>query len=99
MNNQAKQGGAILATESKIMLCGAVTIANNTAADSNRNDTATNSYGGGISLQQSEVEIKGKCTVSDNYANRGGGVHARSSTITVHQQGTLRVVEKEVGCA
>ena len=89
LNNQARQGGAILVIESRIMFNGAVTIANNTATDSNLNSAATNSYGGGISLQQSQLEIKRSCTVSDNYAMRGGGVHAKGSTITVHQLGTL----------
>ena len=78
LNNQARQGGAILAIESTIVLYGATTIANNTATDSS---------GGGVSLQQSNLDIKGSCTISDNYAMRGGGVHAKSSTITVHQQG------------
>ena len=44
-----------------------------------------------ISLQQSELEIHGHCTISDSYATRGGGVHARSSTITVYPQGTLHI--------
>ena len=78
LNNQASQGGAILAIESTILLYGTTTIANNTATDSS---------GGGVSLQQSNLDIKGSCTISDNYAMRGGGVHAKSSTITVHQQG------------
>ena len=78
LNNQARQGGAILAIESTILLYGTTTIANN---------TATNSSGGGISLQQSNLEIKGSCNVSDNYAMRGGGIHAKSSTISVYQKG------------
>ena len=95
MNNQARQGGALLAIESTITFNGAVRIANNTATESNLNSKAINSYGGGISLQQTELEIKGSCTVSDNYATRGGGVHARSSTITVHAQPTLvRMINK-----
>ena len=93
-NNQARKGGAILAFESRIMLNGAVSITDNTATDINLNSTATNSYGGGISLQQSELEIKefGSCTVSDNYAMSGGGVHAKSATITVCEKGTLQVM-------
>ena len=78
LNNQARQGGAILAIGSTIMSYGTTTIANNTATDSN---------GGGVSLQQSNLDIRGSCTISENYAMRGGGVHAKSSTITVHQQG------------
>ena len=78
LNNQARQGGAILAIGSTITLYGTTTIANNTATDSS---------GGGVSLQQSDLDIRGSCTISNNYAMRGGGVHAKSSTITVYQQG------------
>ena len=78
LNNQARQGGAILAIGSTIMLYGTTIIANNTATDSS---------GGGVSLQQSNLNIKGSCTISNNYAMRGGGVHAKSSTIAVYQQG------------
>ena len=82
LNNQARQGGAILAIESTIILYGTTTIANNTATDSS---------GGGVSLEQSNLDVKGSCTISNNYAMRGGGVHAKSSTITVHdQQGILQ---------
>ena len=83
LNNQARQGGAILAIGSTIVLYGTTTIANNRATDSS---------GGGVSLQQSNLDIKGSCTISDNYAMRGGGVHAKSSTITVYQQGTLQFI-------
>ena len=78
LNNQARQGGAILAIESTIVLYGITTIPNNKATDSS---------GGGISLQQSNLEIKGSCNVSGNHAMRGGGIHAKSSTISVYQQG------------
>ena len=78
LTNQARQGGAILAIGSTIMSYGTTTIANNTATDSS---------GGGVSLQQSNLDIRGSCSISDNYAMRGGGVHAKSSTITVYQQG------------
>ena len=82
LNNQARQGGAILAIESTIMLYGATTIANNTATDNS---------GGGASLQQSDLEVKGSCNVFDNYAMRGAGVHAKSSIIRVYQrEGTLQ---------
>ena len=84
LNNQARQGGAILAIESTILLYGTTTIANNSATDSS---------GGGISLHRSHLEIKGSCNVSDNYAMRGGGIHAKSSTISVYQQGgTLQFI-------
>ena len=81
LNNQARQGGAILAIESTIMLYGTTTIANNTATDSS---------GGGVSLEQSNLDIRGSCSMSNNYAMRGGGVHAKSSIITVHRKGTLQ---------
>ena len=82
-NNQARRGGAILAIESKIMMYGETTIANN---------TATVSSGGGISLQQSDLEIRGNCIISGNDAVRGGGIHATSSTIAIHQPWTLQFI-------
>ena len=82
LNNQARQGGAILAIESTIVLNGTTTII--------ANNTATDSSGGGVSLQQSDLDVKGNCTISNNYAMRGGGISARSSTITVYnEEGTL----------
>ena len=48
-NNQARRGGAISATESKITMYGETVIANN---------TATVSSGGGISLRQSDFEVR-----------------------------------------
>ena len=56
------------------------------------NNTATNNSGGGISLQQSDLEIKGNCTISGNHAMRGGGFHASSSTVAVYQPGTLQFI-------
>ena len=82
-NNQARRGGAILAIESKIMMYGETTIANN---------TATVSSGGGISLQQSDLQVRGNCTISDNDAVRGGGIHATSSTIAAYQPWTLQFI-------
>ena len=87
-NNQARHGGAILAIESKIMMYGETTIANN---------TATVSSGGGISLRQSDLEVKGNCTISGNDAVRGGGIHATSSTIAVYQPGTLQFINNRAG--
>ena len=86
-NTQARHGGAILAIESKIMMYGETTVANNTA-------TLINSRGGGISLQHSELDIKGNTTVtiSGNDAVRGGGIHATSSTIAVYQPCTLQFI-------
>ena len=80
-NNQASDGGALLATESKITIYGETTIANNMA----------NGSGGGISLKQSHLEIKGMCQFVNNVAVRGGGIHAPSSTIAVFQSGTLQI--------
>ena len=65
------------------MIYGETTIANN---------TATNSNGGGISLYQSDLEIKGNCIISDNHAMRGGGIHATSSTVAVYQPATLQFI-------
>ena len=80
-NNQARNGGAILAIESTIMIYGETTIAKNVA----------NVSGGGISLKQSRLEIEGNCQIVNNVAVRGGGIHASSSTISVYQLGTLQV--------
>ena len=82
-NNQARCGGAILATESKIMVYDEITIANN---------TATVSSGGGISLRQSDLIVRGNCNISDNDAVMGGGIHAISSTIAVYQPRTLQFI-------
>ena len=51
---------------------------------------ATVSSGGGISLQQSDLEVRGNCTISGNDAVMGGGIHATSSVISVYQSGTLQ---------
>ena len=63
---------------------GETTIDNNTAIDGN---------GGGISLQQSDLEVKGNCIISGNCAISGGGIHATSSTITVYQPWTLQLTD------
>ena len=83
LNNRARQGGAILATESRIIFYGIMVIANNTATSSN---------GGGISIQQSELEVKGACFIVHNGAQRGGGVHTRTSTLAVYQDGLLQFI-------
>ena len=85
-SNRARHSGAILATESKIMMYGNTTIANNTAVYSS---------GGGISLHQSDLEIKGNCIISSNDARRGGGIHAVSSTVAVHEPGTLQFTSNQ----
>ena len=83
-NNQASQGGAILATESTITIEGEIKIGKNMA-------TMANSSGGGISLKQSHLEIEGRCQIVNNVAVRGGGIHASSSTIAVYHPGILQV--------
>ena len=83
---QARDGGAILAIESTIIMYGETTIANNNLT------TITNSSGGGISLKLSRLEIKGNCTLFNNSAMRGGGIHATSSTISVYQPATLQII-------
>ena len=65
---------------------GETTIANNNLT------TITNSSGGGISLKLSRLEIKGNCTLFNNSAQRGGGIHATSSTISVYQPATLQII-------
>ena len=87
-NSQARDGGAILAIESTIIIYGETTITNNIIT------TTANSSGGGISLKQSHLEInlKGKCNLVNNSAVRGGGIHATSSTITVYKPGTLQLI-------
>ena len=65
------------------MMYGETTIANN---------TATVSSGGGISLQQSDLEVRRNYIISDNDAVRGGGIHATSSTIAVYQPWTLQFI-------
>ena len=80
-NNRASYGGAILATGSTITMYGETSIVDSTA----------NSSGGGISLKQSRLQIKGNCQLVKNIAERGGGIQASSSTIAVYKPGTLQV--------
>ena len=65
------------------MMYGETTIANN---------TATVSSGGGISLRQSDIEVRGNCIIFGNDAVRGGGIHVTSSTIAVYQPWTLQFI-------
>ena len=74
--NHAEYGGAIHATESKLYVQGVTTIANNTAM----------ATGGGVYLDMSELYCQGDSTLNflHNFATeKGGGVHAISSTINV----------------
>ena len=90
-NSQARDGGAILAIESTIIMYGEATITNNNIT------TIANSSGGGISLKQSHLEIRKKCNLVNNSAVRGGGIHATSSTIAVYQTGTLHLINNNAG--
>ena len=66
---------------------GETTIANN-----NLNTITNSTSGRGISLKLSRLEIKGNCTLYNNSAIRGGGIHATSSTISVYQPATLQII-------
>ena len=82
LKNKAREGGAILAIGSRISLKGPTLIGNNTATVN----------GGGVLLLQSSLEVQESYSmISGNYAMRGGGLHASSSTIVVYQQGTLQI--------
>ena len=85
-NSRARDGCAILAIESTVIMYGETTIANNNIT------TIANSSGGGISLKQSRLDIRGRCNIENNSAVRGGGIHATSSTIAVHQPGSLQLI-------
>ena len=85
VNNAARDGGAILATQSTLTMYSQTAIASNCATNSSGS-------GGGIYLLQSEVEIIGDCNISNNHALKGGGIHAISSTITVHHQGNFNLI-------
>ena len=84
-SNSAENGGAISAIESTITINGEITIAYNNMTAIN------NSIGGGISLKQSRLKIRGKCNLINNSAVRGGGIHATSSIIAVYQPGSLQL--------
>ena len=81
-NSQARHGGAILATESQIMMYDGIAVTNN---------NATEGSGGGISLYQSDLDIRGNCTIFGNHAMRGGGIHATSSTSKLTQKSMFEV--------
>ena len=84
-NNRPRDGGAMLVIESTIVMYGETTIAKNNMT------TIANSSGGGISLKQSHLEVRGKCSTFNNSAVRGEGIHATSSTIAVYQPGILQI--------
>ena len=82
-NNQARYGGAISATDSRITVCGEMIIVNNTAIIG---------PGGGIFLQKSVFDINGKCIINNNVAVRGAGIYATSSTINIYVPGILQII-------
>ena len=83
-NTQAKNGGALLAANSVIVIYGETTITQNNAANGN---------GGGISLQQSGIKIEaGICNIYNNHAVWGGGIHATSSSISIHLSGNVQFI-------
>ena len=43
-------------------------------------------------LKHSALEIEGNCIISSNNATMGGGIHATSSSIAVHQPGALQIM-------
>ena len=74
-DSSASNGGAIYAASSKLYVHGNTHISNNIALDS----------GGGIYLHQSELHCGGMCNLErfgNNAMDRGGGIHAISSTIS-----------------
>ena len=77
-NNYAKSGGAVHLTESTINVGnGDVTIVNNTAKFT----------GGGFYLYRSQLVCKENCTldiIGNEASEKGGGVHAIGSTISIH---------------
>ena len=71
-NNTAESGGAIYATESRLLLFGNAEVVDNKAKIS----------GGGAYLYQSEFTVYGNCTFERNEAiENGGGVHAIGSEV------------------
>ena len=83
LNNQARYGGAISATDSRITVHGEMIIANN---------TATIGPGGGIYLLKSVIDINGNCIVHDNFAVKGAGIYATSSVINIYVPGYLQFI-------
>ena len=79
LKNTARNGGAILATASRIIMYGDIIIANNSAISNS---------GGGVVLRQSVLEVRGVCQVCNNDAWYGGGIQVSGSHIFVYDQYT-----------
>ena len=74
--NEARNGGAMLVTESKVFVSGRLLIANNKAL----------LHGGGVHLFQSELNCQKNCLfqlMGNNATENGGGIHAISSLIKI----------------
>ena len=84
-DNQATHGGALRAIESTITVYGKMLIANNLVTNSD-------GAGGGINLQKTFLDIKGNCTIYSNDAVKGGGIYAKSSTVTAHKPGFVQII-------
>ena len=76
VQNSASKGGAVFAVESKLYVRGETTISNNIASDT----------GGGLYLEQTELNCQDQSVLKllkNTAAEKGGGIHAISSTIKV----------------
>ena len=87
VGNQANFGGAVYASESKLL------IGNDTQTYINVNTADHN--GGGLYLTMSDLEVTGYDTyITGNRAtNKGGGIHATNSSIII--EGELHLVSNE----
>ena len=88
--NEARNGGALYATESKVFIYGNVTIANSKVTV-NSSDSGSG-YGGGIYLYQSDFMVSAQNStviLFNNLATKGGGIYVRSSLLTINQYGSL----------
>ena len=75
-HNHAVDGGGLMSVESKLYVYGNLTIAHNTVTGN----------GGGVYLLNSELNCQKKCNLlldSNHAEDKGGGLHAISSTIKV----------------
>ena len=91
VRNQADDGGAIYASESKVIIrkC---SFANVTANSAMRD-------GGGLYLMESEMNIEGDTSyITRNRANRrGGGIHLANSVIILSEGVIINIMNNEAG--
>ena len=84
LKNQGIDGGAIIAIDSAVVIRDDITMVNNVATNK----------GGSIFLKRSMFYILiGKCIISNNSAQRGGGIFATDSTVEVFVQGSLHLLK------